>query len=152
MALVSFNAPWKHQATSGFLMYFGKYKNTPVPWNGLNIFFKDMSAECWYSCLFHNKACFLTVGVGVNSSCSQILGSTSFFYVFLYKRTKLKRIFWFFTFSLVYTPKISQTRHSNWQKIKKIHFFCNPVLWPLILWHILCWVRIYKWKIVNLIK
>ena len=47
MTLVSFNLPWNHQATSGFLMYFRKYKKTPVPWNGLKIFLTNMSAECY---------------------------------------------------------------------------------------------------------
>ena len=31
---------------------------TPVPWNGLKIFLTNMSAECWYSCLFHNSMLF----------------------------------------------------------------------------------------------
>ena len=61
MALLSFNAPWKYQETSDFLMYFRKYKKRPVPGNGLKIFLINMSVKCWYSCLLHNRACFLTV-------------------------------------------------------------------------------------------
>ena len=46
MTLLSFNAPGKHQETSGFLMYFRKYRKRPVPGNGLKIFLTNMSAEC----------------------------------------------------------------------------------------------------------
>ena len=31
------------------------YIKKPVPWNRLNIFLTHMLAECWYSCLFHNR-------------------------------------------------------------------------------------------------
>ena len=63
----------------------------------------------------------LWVGVGVNRSYTQILESTNFPDVFLYKKAKSKRIFWFYTFFRVCTPKNSGTRHSAWEKI--INFF-----------------------------
>ena len=58
-ALVSFYAPWKQKEISIFLMYFRECRKRPtVPWN---IFLTTTLVECWYSCLFHNKACFLIV-------------------------------------------------------------------------------------------
>ena len=57
-----FYACWKHQEISDFLIYFGEYRKRAVAWNVLiKIFLANMSTECWYSCLFHNRACFLTV-------------------------------------------------------------------------------------------
>ena len=53
--------PWNHQEISGFLMYFREYRKRPVAWNGSKIFLTNTSAECKYSCLFHNRACFLIV-------------------------------------------------------------------------------------------
>ena len=92
---------------------------------------------------------WLEIGVGVNRSFAQVLGVQFFSNVFLYKKTKLKWIFWFFSFTWFAPKKNSQTRHSEWQKV--IIFFGNPIIWPLILLQMLCWVRICRWKIVNLI-
>ena len=36
-------------------MYLRKYRKRPVPGNGLKISLTNVSAECWYSCLFHNR-------------------------------------------------------------------------------------------------
>ena len=46
MAVLSFNAPWKHQETSGFLVYFRKYSKNPVPWMHLNMEHLSMIASC----------------------------------------------------------------------------------------------------------
>ena len=61
MVLVCFCTLWKHLETSSFLMYFREYRNRPVPLNRLKMFLTNMSAECWYSCLFHSNACFLII-------------------------------------------------------------------------------------------
>lgn len=56
--------PLKTQKTFSFLIYFRDYKKSPVSWNGLEIFSTNMSAQCWYSDLFHNRARFLMVCIG----------------------------------------------------------------------------------------
>ena len=56
------------------LMYFRKYWKRKVPWNGLKIFF---SAECWHSCLLHNKHVFLLSVCTGSSNVSICTGSIS---------------------------------------------------------------------------
>ena len=102
MALVSFNALWKHQETSGFLMYFRKYRKKPVPWNGLKIFLTNMSAECWYSCLLHNRACFLTVDLHWFFQCTLEVENFN--------------VFWFKSTS-------KNTWQPSWQPIETINCF-----------------------------
>ena len=86
MALPSFNAPWKQQETSGFLMYFQKHRKKPVPGNGLMIFLTNMSAECWYSCLVHNRAHFITVDLQWFFRCTQEVWNLNVFWIKLISR------------------------------------------------------------------
>ena len=79
MALFSFCVPWKHQEPSGFLS-FREYRKWPVPWNELKILLTNMLAECWYLCLFHNRACFLIV-----NQCTQCTQEIQSFNVFLFR-------------------------------------------------------------------
>ena len=52
-------------------IYFSDYRKRPVEWNGLKIFLTSMPAECWYSCLFHNTACYLIVNLLWFFQCTQ---------------------------------------------------------------------------------
>ena len=81
MALLSFNGPWIHQKTFGFLMYFRKYKKRPVSGNGLKIFLRNMSAECWHSYLLHNRTCFLTVDLHWFFQCTQEVWNFNAFWI-----------------------------------------------------------------------
>ena len=42
MPLISFDTPWKHQKTSGFLMFSGDIESPPAAWNEL----KKVTGQC----------------------------------------------------------------------------------------------------------
>ena len=56
------------------------YRKRPVPWNGWKIFLINMPAQCWYSCLFHNRACFLITDLHWFFQCTQEVKSFSVFW------------------------------------------------------------------------
>ena len=60
-------------------IYFSEYRKRPVEWNGLKIFLTSMSAECWYSCLFHNRAYCLIVNLLWFFQCTQEVWKVSMF-------------------------------------------------------------------------
>ena len=80
--------------TSCFLMYFRKYRKRPVSWNGLKICLTNTSAECLYSCLFHNRACFITVDQHWFYQWTQELYSFSVFWYKLISRNSSRGLLW----------------------------------------------------------
>ena len=72
-------------------MYSRKYRKRLVPWNGLKIFLTNMSAQCWYSCLFHKRACFLAVDLQWFFQCTQEVSNFNVFWFKLISRNTSQR-------------------------------------------------------------
>ena len=82
---------WSPSMPPDWLWYISReYRKRTVPWNGLSIFLANMSVECRYSCLFHNKPwCFLTVDLHWLFQCTQERESFNFFSFKLISRKTL---------------------------------------------------------------
>ena len=69
----------KYLETSGFQIYFRNYRERQKPWSGLKIFLTNMSAKCWCSWLFHNRARFLLVNLNWFFQCTWEVSSFNVF-------------------------------------------------------------------------